>query len=290
MDEETIVTTPSAEGSSAETGSQVAEPSLQEPAQSQSTDAPTVEGAEQSRSSPSPERPKASEFYEIRNLKKQVRQLSEQLSKMGSIGKPEPSKPSGEPVADKDALYAEYFKDPIGFQERLLEKKIKALEDKYEKQASEIETQRAEQEALEILFPKDQSRPNEKLEDRIRRDIERGDAFKRIIEENGLGALHPVKQAKLAMVIYKDEQAAKKAPVNPAVPKKGQMASTATGTPVSGVGGLKAMNLNEVKAENKKMEEMLDHDPELRYDEKFVAKREALKSELHKRFAELSQK
>ena len=92
----------------------------------------------------------------------------------------------------------------------------------------------------------------------------------------------------LVLDIYSRDFAPQKPKVNPVAPSKAQMVSTATGTLNRG-GTSQTMTLAEAKAENAKMEEERDKNPHLRYDEKWVAKRNQIKSELNKRIAELSQ-
>jgi hypothetical protein len=294
MDETQVVTTPPVEGSPEGTGSQAAVPTSQEAGQSQETGQAQVESREQSTSSQPSERPQASGFYQARKLEKQIRQLTEEISRL----KQQPKQTTSEvkPPSAEDQM-AEYFKNPVEFTKKqmqemrevirkeLLEKELPEFIGRSE---SERENKRKEQEALELLFPKDSSKPNETLEERVRRDKVRTERIQQIIDEHGLNALDPKKGASLALMLYNQEVTARKPAPNPALPKKSQMGSTATGTPANGVGGNKTMTLQEIKAKNTQLDAALENDPSLKYSEKFIAEKAAVRLALTQRAEELS--
>ncbi len=300
MSDENVVTAQLVEGSPEGTGSQATEPAPQGSDQPQNTSQPQVEGTEQSTSRQAPARPKVSDFYEsrreVKELRSEIQQMNEQIRKMG-LQQPAPTPKTADAAPTDEQLLQEYFKNPIAFRKRELEQfweelkkelREKEFPQLIEKRESERTYERNVQEALELLFPKNSSQPNEELADRIARDPGRAEKVKAVIKENKLDLIDDPKiQANIALKILSQE-AKPVVKVNPAVPKKSQMGSTVTGTPANGVGGMKNMTLQEIRAQQKAQADALENNPSLRYDEKFIATQTQIHDALVKRASELT--
>lgn len=297
--EQEVPTTVPVDGSPEGTGSQATEPSAQAPEQPQPTGSTPVEGAEQSHSSQPSERPRASEFYKIRSLEKQIREMKDAMGRLGSTPQPtQKTSDTGAPPLNKEQMLKEYFEDPTGWTEKMLSRQLaelkkelldKELPEVVNRQRQSEELKRTEQESLELLFPKDHSSPDEKLEDRVRRNPAKAKRLYEIMVENKLDVLsqtNPLSAAKITKMLYESELSTQKKP-NPAAPKKGQMFSTATGTPPNGVGNT-TPNLGALNQEMAKIERALENDGSLRYDDTFMAKRQTLKDARDKALRELA--
>lgn len=273
--------------------------------QPQVTEHTQVGGNEnQTPSSKTSDRPKPSEYYfarkreqgRISNLEKQIANLTEIIQKSGS----QQTKPSEAVTPSNDELLKQYLNDPIGFQQKMMQTELQRLRAEIrekdfpgllENYRSVSEKERNELEALEMLFPKDNSNPNDPLEARMLKNAERTDRIKEILSRPSLAKLSvsdPKEAAELALLLYDKEVAARKQPVNPAAPKKAHLASTVTGNPSGHQGGAKKMTLEEIRAEDSKLNQMLDNDPNLRHDDTFIAKKQAIKEQLLNRAKELS--
>ena len=273
--------------------------------QPQVTEHTQVGGNEnQTPSSKTSDRPKPSEYYfarkreqgRISNLEKQIANLTEIIQKSGS----QQTKPSEAVTPSNDELLKQYLNDPIGFQQKMMQTELQRLRAEIrEKDFPEVlksrETsslkERNEQEALEILFPKDNSNPNIPVEDRMMKDPEKAEKIQEILLRPSLAKLsieNPKEAAELALYLYDKEKQVAKPPVNPAAPKKSQLTSTATGQPSGHTGGVKKMTLQELQAEKAKLHEQLEKNPDLRYDDAYVAKMKEIKIALVNRAKELS--
>lgn len=311
MEEDTKVTTTPIDGSPEGTGSQAANKAGQPDNQSQTIGTSKVEGGEQHTSSSSSERPKASEFYKARehdkkwkqSLEGKVQQLSGQLTEIGSVLKELRQKPPDEPKFLTESEMQELLvSDPIQWAQEKerkmkhdLEKTVKqvkevevpnilkAHDEKKEKQQEEKQFEIKGQEALELLFPKTGSDDTSKIDERKKRSPERTKRIIEILEDTGLteiSLVDPIKAAKSVLMIL-DLEAKVQRP-NSGVTTKSQLGAVIPTGTIAGNGGSKTMTLEEIKSENDKMYKELDNNPDLRYDEKWVARRDSIKKELGK--------
>ena len=304
MEQTQVATLPAAGETEAKPVTQTTEQTSQGAVQPENVGTTSVGSSEQAASSKPSDRPKPSDFYftrkreqnRISNLESQIRQLNETIQKFGSTQ----AKPS-EPVApSEDQMLDQYLKDPIGFQRKMMQDELarvraeireKDFPGLLENYRSVSEKERNELEALEMLFPKDNSNPNDPLEARMLKNAERTDRIKEILSKPSLAKLSvsdPKEAAELALLLYDKEVAARKQPVNPAAPKKAHLASTVTGNPSGHQGGAKKMTLEEIRAEDAKLNQMLENDSNLRHDDTFIAKKQAIKEQLLNRAKELS--
>jgi len=307
MAEDTI-TTPPVTGSPDGTGSQAADKAGQPDNQLQDTGAPKVEGSEQHTSSQTSERPKASEFYNARRSDKQwktgmegqIQQLSGQLQEIGSLLKKQ-KESSDEPKFPTDSEMQELLATDTNKWAQERERKMKHELEKTLKQVKEVEVpniikqneeakkkqQESEQfatkerEALELLFPKTSSEDASDIDERRQKNPERTKRILEILNSTGLNEASyadPVKAAKGALRILELEGKLQRNSAGGTT--KAQMGSVTPTGAMNNNGGSKTMTLQEVQSENDKMYKELDDHPELRYDDKWNARRETLKKEL----------
>lgn len=159
-------------------------------------------------------------------------------------------------------------------QQEFLEKTLPERLGQFEKKR---ETERQEQEALELIFPKSPDNPNEPFESRRDKDQFKKNAILEIFETYGLDAVEPKKAAKFAIKVFKDEYEPKLR--NPNAPSKAQMASTASGMPV---GGPSAPNQQTINEQLSKMNAQVGADPSLFRNEQFMAQWNALRDQAEK--------
>ena len=251
----------------------------------------------QATSSPTTERPKVSDFYEFRkqvkSLRDQNRQIMEHLQKLGSQFQQPQAPPSAAPRMNREDQLKQYFDDPIGYQERLLNEKLsereKALKEELDgvkKQFTQERTTSRQREALELIFPRNGT--NEDLKTRIAKDPDRYERVDEIWGRYDLDALgDPVKAATIALAIYDRENikpAATAATAKPGVPNKAQMGSTATAAPMAGGG--KKVTLDEIRSKREELLRRRSENPELMHDSAFMKEWDGVKQEFYKTLKE----
>ena len=244
-----------------------------------------------------------SDFYRERQ---RVKRLESEISSMKEMLKSFQNQPaSAVETKPKESSVNEklYWENPIQYQKEFEAKIRKEIGETLRKEILEKDLpqfineteqkktlEREGREALELLLPTDKNSPNASLEERLNRHAARVERLNEIIRENGLEVLwdkSPKKATQLALRLFEVEtQAAMSAQRNPAAPtSKGQMASTATGSPNGG--GVKVMTLNELKGKIEQQDKKLNENPDLRFEPQFQAERQSIKNELSKRFKEL---
>lgn len=184
---------------------------------------------------------------------------------MGNLAKPQ--SPAAQLAPNPDQELEEFWKNPTSYTRKAAKEALEDLKKEIPQIFSQYtESEKKEQrkrEALDLLFPKSSPESRETLEQRVQQNLQRTEQIMQIFEENGLDVLaetQPVKAANLALKIFESEQ--KKQPArNPLAPTKGQMASTATATPI---GGKKPMsNVTELLNELKGLTEKAGENPNL---------------------------
>lgn len=273
----------------------------QETSQPQNSGTTTVDSSSQQASSASVERPKVSDFYNQRNRLKriesqlkdfqstaqQISELKDAIQKLSSS-----SAPKSNNTIDESKLQDLYWADPVKFQierEKMLrsemEKKVQEhlgmIENEIPKYLEKTEKQkeftRQNQEALDILFPKNDSNKHLSDDDRIQADPQRLQIVGDIIKEWDLQEMvktNPLKAAKLIDKFVKDKMAPT---VSQAVPKKSHLSTTVSGgiqNPSS------KKTLDTIQQEIRKLHEDLSKNPELRNDDKFQNRKNQLNQEL----------
>lgn len=306
MAEEQVVTAPPAEGNGEGTPPQGSGSVPQGTNQSQEAGTVKVETAGQQVSSPTTERPKASEFYrernKIRTLETQIRQLSEQLQKIGSTSSPSAAQATVSPQEQeriKQERLQEFFRDPIGYQEKLLAEREKQYQEKMDEMLgkripesiqqleSRREYDRKQQEALELIFPKGSS--TDTLEQRIKSNPQKAQKIMEIVERCGLNDAsreRPREIADAVLKIYAYENSNGRQNPAPAL-KKSAVGSTVTGTP-PGAGGQKAMaSLAEIQAERNALLAQKETHPDVVYTDDFKKRWDEVTDKLTKHAQEL---
>lgn len=262
---------------------------------------PVETGQQPTSSSPTP-RLKPSEHYEIRKLRNQLREQGEILRQLSSKNE-EPKKSVVEPVKSAKEMEDMYWKDPLNWaleREKQLksefELSLKSLKDelpKYIESTKKAEAfKRQEQEALELLFPQDKTSPSESFEDRMTKDPIRLERINSIIVENKLSDYldkNPKEASNIILNLYANKYPDTRLNINPSAPKKAQMVSTATSTPVQ-KGEKRAMTLDEIQKGLAELDRIVENDSKMRFDDSYIARKNTLKSELVKRYQELSGK
>lgn len=290
--EATFAPTPQTEGEAEQnTATQPTEPISQETAQPEQSGTPTVEGEKQPPASEPASRPRASDYYEVRKLKKELKALKELVS--STKKEPTAESPKKKSEFDPGTFKKKFWETPeesiLAIRQELLEQledrmsqlREKELPDFLNKTERERAIEKEMQAALELIVPK--SNPDDKasLKERAERDADRIEAIQEIIEEYGLEELsktNPLKAAKAAVKIYESQVQTKKGERSPNAVSKSQMASTATGSPIGG--GKKTRSVGEVTAELEKLDRELTEDSGKRYDDAFQSRRQAVISEL----------
>ena len=298
MPEPTAVLTPQpGAGSGAETPPQATEPSITPTGvdvEPQQPGTGKVEPVNQPPTTTTPTRPKVSEFYQQRDkqrrLEAEIKSLKDALTKLSDQPKPSVEV---KPEKTREEILNDFYKDPLGHHERavadlrkeiaqlkqdLLDKDVPGLLSKIQ---SGNEAKQKEEAALEILFPKGTS--NLELDERIAANQERAKAIMEIFKRYGLNAAsgeNPIAVAEAVLKLYDFE--VKTNPVNPNIPKKGQMVSTASGVPAGGQGGTKMDDAKTLRAESEKLKLQMGSNPELRFDEKFMERWNQVKDAMGK--------
>jgi hypothetical protein len=290
MEVETLVApaTPVVESVPATPDSQVSEPAAQAVEPKQETTQLEVDKLEQPTSSPVAERAKPSDFYYVREKQKKLdaqlreaNQILAQLKKASQSSQQTSSAPTAPP--SKDEMLKEFLSDPIGYQEKLLAKARQEILERelpqiLQRTESKRSYERNKQEGLELLFPKESPDSKASLEERVNSNPERTKRIMEIYEEYNLALLdNPKKEAAVALQLLNAEKAATPAQPKPAIPKKGQLASTATGNISSG--GKKTMTMQEITASYARLKQELSDNPGLRNDPQYQQRRAALDKE-----------
>lgn len=292
MEEPQAVTAPVVEGVAPESAPQETQATSTEAPAPQETTTPTVEGGVPVESSTAPERPKPSDFYEVRRLKREVREMKTLLERIGSNLNQQPrTSVAPEPELSVEQLAKGFLEEPekhFGSALKELKKLQAELKDLRENGIQQAlthvqqtsERQRASQEAMEMLFPKEKPTDPDTPEDRGDLNPERTARIWKTIQDYKLQPLiesDPKGAAKLILKLSEIDAPARK---GPPAPTKGQMASTATGTPRNE--GVKKMTLDEIKREKDKLYAELDTHPEKRQDPAWQTRFQTLQNELTK--------
>lgn len=290
MPDETVVAAPTVEGVSEGTESQGSAPASQDVAQNQSTVEPQVESVQPQATRQDAGRPRASDFYKIRQLEKMYRDLNDKYTQLSQVKTESPAPAKESPVDPKD-----FYEKPVDWllkREKQLREEI--TKDIFEKRFPELLdkslTQRDQaqgfkkqsQEALELMFPKTSPTSNEPLEARMWKDESKAQRMVQLLRDTGLDKLsesEPVKAANLALELYAIRYPAEKPRSQNAI-KKTQMGSTATGSPIGG--GQKMPTIQELQTKQEELMKKMSDKPEVRFDENFLKEFNFVKEELVK--------
>lgn len=301
-EEKEVTTTAQPDTSSTEgTVSSGADSVSKETSQSQNSGTASVESGLSSAPSGSAERPKVSDFYNQRNRLKRIEsqlkdfqstaqkinELQEAISKLSSPSVPAPSN-----TLDEKQLQDLYWADPVKFQierekkireemEKKVQERLGMIENEIPKYLEKTEKQkeyhRQNQEAMNILFPINDSNKHLSDEDRIASDPKRLTLVTEVIKEWDLEDMvkqNPLKAAKLIDKFVKEKSATV---VNPAAPKKSHLGTTVSGG-MQNMSGRKS--IADIQAEIRQLHEDLSNNPQLRHDEKFQSRKKMLSNEL----------
>lgn len=286
MNEETL-TAPVVESPAVEPAAPETAPATQVVEQPQETTPNQVEVSGNQPQVPDTSRRKPSDYYRerqtIRELKEEVAALKKFREEQASANKPQavvPEVPDFDPahfspehkrilLAREKALRDAYDAKFAAYEQRLTE----AQENK-----AQAETERKHQEALEKLFPKTSPDSNETLQQRIAKDPERARRIKDFLIESGLNEFSKV-NPELAVEIALQKMG-EKPKANPTILKKGLMGGNGTGNP--GMGEKRSVGEQDLRAENKKINDQLDANPALRFDEKFMERRRQVMGEIER--------
>lgn len=292
MNEQSVQTAPPVvEGLPQGSGSQESASVPQGTSPAQETTSVPVENGEQHTSSPGGTRLQPSEHWSVREVRRDQKALADTIAQMQRSQQEfmqqmqqqftaPPKRQESQFDTNKfwtnpDEIFSERDKrlqeDWDRKQKEFLDKTLPERLGQFEKKR---ETERQEQEALELIFPKSPDNPNEPFESRRDKDPFRKNAMLEIFAEYGLDNVEPKKAANLAMKIYKAEYEPKQR--NPNAPSKSQMASTASGMPVGGPSVPTPQSINEELA---KMNAAVGANPALFRDEKFMAQWDALRNQ-----------
>lgn len=274
MPPEEILTAPVATSDGNEIPSTETQPPAQAPAEPQTaTTIPVENGSNTPQIAETPRR-KPSDFYRdrqrVRNLEEQIASQNKKYEELAALIKKE--KETGVPPPDVPLDHSLINVDPdkyLSMRERKLMDRLEALEGRLESDKRNQEVTQKNQkslEALEKLFPKSSPDSRETLAERVNKDPERAERIKLLIAEDGLDNLDPEKAAKY---ILKELGEAKKP--NPTVLNKTLMGGVSTGNP--GAGDKRAVSEADLRSENKKMNDQLDQNQALRFDEKFMERK-----------------
>lgn len=278
MPEPEVLTAPPAQGLPVEPGSQPTEPTPQGTAQPEPTAAGQVEPTEPSPSNPQTGRPKPSDFYGFRKENQQLKeQLRAQQSQIDEILKSrQPPAPQGPKVPD--------YLQPDKFWENTPENLMRLKEETRKEALEEFkqsfpklyeETKKSEQlqgralEAMELILPKDKA-GIETLEQRHKKGIDKVSAVFEIMEREGLNYIpDPVIRTKHALRIYDEEIKAQQParPVNPNAIEKKLMGGTPSAQPVGG--GKKMPTLTEARTELKRLVDLRDKNPDIKFEDTY---------------------
>lgn len=293
-DEIQTLTPPSTEGISDGTESQETAPVSEDTEQPQTVEQAKVEAPAQPTSSPSAARLRPSEYYEIRDLKKQIASIKTLLERQSSPQPVVPQQPAPVEAFDPEKLSKKeaekYWADPLRYtierEKAIREEMQKSFDEKLAKfqndlpnHLGKIESEKQfraqEQEALAILFPESDKKNIGDVKDLLAQFPERAAAIHHVINKYGLGPALDANPKTVAPLI--NDLLAKefgKGSGNPAAPKKSQMAAVTSGSP--GGGGKGKPTLDQLRAEKQKIEAQIAQNPELRSDPAMIKRIEQL--------------
>lgn len=226
---------------------------------------------------------KASQFYQQRNRDKQtIRELQRQIEEIKSlVQQQKPSATQSQPKAPTQDRNKEFWDsllvDPRGSLEQLIKEVASQEVPKIAKSVyAEGSLERQWQDAEKLITSNEAyKRSGQEFIDAIKDIRDRYEIHRWVNDE-------PLRATQLAIDIYHQEHKvqqqpqAQTRPVNPNAPKKGQMVSTATGSPAM-TGG---PNKDALLAELRNMQKQLVDNIELRNDPKFKERLEAIKAGL----------
>lgn len=287
--------TPSAESVSTQTvESKGSEAVSQETQPSQKAETVEVENSPASQTSQVDRRPPPSTFYEVRQLKKQIKQMMDLITKSNQTPKnQDPVKPAYDPKEieiEQDKL----LKDPIPYIRERDEKLLKRAKEELLKELRENEIptfynqlksketyETKAREAWKLIFPNLDLNSENSLEEIQTKDSNRFNAIQAIWDEWGMEHVFqndPLKAAKKTLEIFESKN--KEARINLLAPSKAAMGSSTSGSPI---GGQKPEpSLDDLKKVKEKLEKQVTEDPSLWKDEKFMKQWNELKETLTK--------
>src|SRR5258708_5553746 len=256
-----IISTPSVTGNAEGTAPQGTEKTPQGGNQPQGTEQVKVDNPQQEASNqdggggPKP----ASYFSRQREREKQYQStITEQrkmLERMDATLKEvltrtqQPAPAAQKPAEQTEKIWNEklYWDEPLEWQKQFAamqeEKLTNAILEKIRKneipnfisqESQKQDFQRKELEALDLIFPKKDPKDADKWESRRDADPEYRDRVLKIMKETGLDILsetQPIKAARAVVEIYNVRYPKTQAKSSNALPNKGALASTATGSP-----------------------------------------------------------
>lgn len=296
MDEVIDTLAPVVDGVAAEPASQVPQPEAQAPAEEQPTQPDKVESAAPTNTSP-PETRKPSDYYKDRDrYKKRLDSLESTIQTLieqnASIKKPSVPEERPKLKIDND----KFFTNPGEVIQEILDSEKKVWREEVRKELLETELPRLlsetnvktelarrQQDSLELIFPKNGADDRRSIKERGNADPEKLKKLNELWTDTGMNLLwesSPEKAAANFLKLTKDLFPAKK---NPNVINKSLVGSTATGRP--NTGGKTMPTLSEIKSQLKTLDDQVDKNPDMRYDEGWKAQMGKLKtqlSELHK--------
>ena len=283
-DEIQTLTPPSTEGISDGTESQETTPAPEGAEQPQTVEQAKVEAPEQPTSNPPAARLRPSEYYEIRDLKKQIASIKTLLERQSSPQPVAPTQPAAVEAFDPEKLSKKeaekYWADPLRYtierekaireeMQKSFEEKLTQFQNDLPNHLGKIESEKQfraqEREALAILFPESDKNNIGDVKDLLTQFPERAANINHVINKYGLGPALDANPRTVAPLI--NELLVRefgKGNGNPAAPKKSQMSAVASGSPSGG--GRGKPTLDELRAEKQKIEAQIAHNPTLRSD------------------------
>lgn len=270
--EETL-TVPAGGDGGAEIPSTETSPSTQVHAEPQNQPAVKVETNGSQPQKTEPQRNRASDYFErrerFRKMEEAIVSQNQKWDEVTNLLRNLQPKPDG--TASK-LTAEELLADP----DRVLTEREKRYLKEFDSIRSEInqlkgekvltERKAAEQEALEILYPKSGPDDTSTLDKRMT-DVERTELIDKILEDNPefdeLSKYSPIKAAKLIL----REIGAQKPETSPKAISKSSMGKVSSGNPG---GGKMTATVQEKAAELKRLRLELTRDPELRRDAKHI--------------------
>lgn len=286
------ITAPPEESVAAEPASEATEPVSQETAQPQETGAP--QGREAQPTPSNGETRKPSEYYRDRQFKKEIESLKKIVSDLQS----RPASTAVQPVSPASRTLSKIdpvklWENPTQILSEVLAEHEKLMREEFKKELLEKdipnvmnqtnqarESERNQQDALELIFPKSSADDKRTLVERVNADPKRRDQIQEMLNETGLEIVSQTDPVKAARTLMKLMEASKPpVPKNPNAIKKTLVGSTATGSP-SGAGDKKMATLQEIKSQLSVLDEQVGKNPDLRYEDSFIQKRTELKNQL----------
>lgn len=274
VDEQTL-TAPVVEGNGNEIPSTEIQPPAQAPAESQTTTTGEVDpGSKEPQAVETPRR-KPSDFYRerqrIRNMEDTIALQNKKYEELAALIKQkEPGAPPSEQL-DHSLINVDPDKY-LSMREKKLIDKITSLEQQVSGWQTNQEVSKKNQkslEALEKLFPKTSPDSNETIEQRVNKDPERAERIREFLVSSGLDKLSEVNPDLAVKYALLEIGEAKKP--NPMVLKKTLMGGASTGNPSAGAN--RANSEQDLKSENKKINDQLEAQPALRFDKAFMERR-----------------